>query len=59
MDSCRPARMAYLSCSAGTLRRDLEPLERSGYEILGILPYDFFPQTLHVETLALLALKTD
>ena len=59
MDSCRPARMAYLSCSAGTLRRDLEQLERSGYEILGILPYDFFPQTLHVETLALLALKTD
>jgi len=49
----RPARLAYLSCSAGTLARDLRILESSGYRVLRILPYDFFPLTHHVETLAL------
>lgn len=50
----RPARLAYLSCSAGTLARDLAGLEMTGYRVRRILPYDFFPQTHHVETLALL-----
>ena len=50
----RPDRMAYLSCSAGTLRRDLDALVQTGYAVERITPYDFFPQTHHVETLALL-----
>jgi tRNA/tmRNA/rRNA uracil-C5-methylase (TrmA/RlmC/RlmD family) len=50
----QPKRMAYLSCSAGTLRRDLEILTATGYEVERLTPYDFFPQTYHVETLALL-----
>jgi tRNA/tmRNA/rRNA uracil-C5-methylase (TrmA/RlmC/RlmD family) len=50
----RPARLAYLSCSAGTLARDLAALGQSGFEVEAIFPYDFFPQTSHVETLALL-----
>jgi tRNA/tmRNA/rRNA uracil-C5-methylase (TrmA/RlmC/RlmD family) len=49
----RPMRIAYLSCSAGTLARDLDLLETAGYRIDAILPFDFFPQTHHVETLAL------
>ena len=52
--SYRPLRIAYLSCSAGTLRRDLTVLDRAGYRVERITPYDFFPQTYHVETLALL-----
>jgi tRNA/tmRNA/rRNA uracil-C5-methylase (TrmA/RlmC/RlmD family) len=56
---CQPERMAYLSCSAGTLRRDLLQLKKSGYEITRITPYDFFPQTHHVECLALLKRKTE
>jgi tRNA/tmRNA/rRNA uracil-C5-methylase (TrmA/RlmC/RlmD family) len=48
----RPARIAYLSCSPGTLARDLAALE--GYEVRRLVPFDFFPRTLHVETLALL-----
>jgi len=51
---CRPNRMAYLSCSAGTLHRDLVGLTAAGYEVEWIIPYDFFPQTYHVETLVLL-----
>ena len=50
----RPARVAYLSCSAGTLARDLELFEAAGYTLDRILPYDFFPLTHHVEALALL-----
>ena len=50
----QPLRIAYLSCSAGTLRRDLTLLDRAGYRVERITPYDFFPQTYHVETLALL-----
>jgi tRNA/tmRNA/rRNA uracil-C5-methylase (TrmA/RlmC/RlmD family) len=52
----RPQRVAYLSCSAGTLARDLDLLETAGYRIDSILPFDFFPQTHHVETLALASL---
>jgi 23S rRNA (uracil1939-C5)-methyltransferase len=50
----RPARIAYLSCSAGTLARDLAACEAAGYVVSAIRPYDFFPGTHHVEALALL-----
>ena len=52
----RPARIAYLSCSAGTLARDLTRLESAGYRVAAIDPYDFFPLTHHVETLVRLDL---
>jgi 23S rRNA (uracil1939-C5)-methyltransferase len=48
-----PDKMAYLSCSAGTLKRDLEIITAAGYEVKRIIPYDFFPQTYHVECLVL------
>ena len=54
VDDDRPARVAYLSCSAGTLHRDLVALEAGGYAVTAIVPYDFFPQTRHVETLVTL-----
>ena len=50
----RPRRMAYLSCSAGTLSRDLQRLCAAGYVVERLQPYDFFPQTWHVECQALL-----
>jgi tRNA/tmRNA/rRNA uracil-C5-methylase (TrmA/RlmC/RlmD family) len=51
----RPARVAYLSCSAGTLARDLAFLEEAGYRVDAVHPFDFFPLTHHVEALALLS----
>lgn len=53
-DEYQPERLAYLSCSAGTLSRDLAALAAAGYTVAALIPYDFFPQTHHVETLALL-----
>ena len=54
----RPDRLAYLSCSAGTLARDLAVFETVGYEVCSIAPFDFFPGTHHVECLALLDVST-
>jgi 23S rRNA (uracil1939-C5)-methyltransferase len=45
----RLERLVYLSSSAGTLRRDLEALERSGWAVESLQPLDFSPQTHHVE----------
>jgi 23S rRNA (uracil1939-C5)-methyltransferase len=50
----KPGKMSYLSCSAGTLYRDLKLIAEHGYSIEKIIPYDFFPQTRHVEMLALI-----
>ena len=51
---CNPPKIAYLSCSAGTLRRDLMKFEDFGYSVCGLTPFDFFPYTHHVEVLACL-----
>jgi tRNA/tmRNA/rRNA uracil-C5-methylase (TrmA/RlmC/RlmD family) len=50
----QPDRLAYLSCSAGTLRRDLDKLVSGGYGVKHIIPFDFFPQTHHVECLVMM-----
>ncbi len=51
----RPPRLVYVSCHPATLARDLAYLCQSGaYKLLQIQPLDMFPQTAHVETLALL-----
>ena len=47
-----PERIVYMSCNPVTCRDDLNMLE--GYNVDFIEAYDMFPQTPHVETLALL-----
>jgi 23S rRNA (uracil1939-C5)-methyltransferase len=53
-EELQPDRLAYLSCSAGSLARDLRHLGAAGYQVHGLVPFDFFPRTHHVEVLALL-----
>ncbi len=50
----KPKRIAYLSCSPGTLSKNLIFLTKYHYRVIGLYPFDFFPQTHHVECLALL-----
>ena len=49
-----PSRVAYVSCDAETLARDLKVLTNGGYVVDRVVPIDMFPQTHHVECVALL-----
>jgi 23S rRNA (uracil1939-C5)-methyltransferase len=53
---CRagPRRIVYVSCDPSTLARDLGLLARAGFRCLRLQPVDCFPQTFHLETVALL-----
>jgi len=50
----KPEKMIYVSCNVATLGRDLKYLVENGYELETIQPVDQFPQTAHVETIALI-----
>lgn len=44
----------YISCNPKTLVRDLDVFDQQGYAASDIFPFDMFPQTYHVESLAVL-----
>ena len=51
-----PIKIAYLSCNPVTLARDLKALiVNRSYKVEIIYPIDFFPQTTHLECLALIS----
>ncbi|MDY2753138.1 MAG: 23S rRNA (uracil(1939)-C(5))-methyltransferase RlmD, partial [Blautia obeum] len=53
----QPERIVYVSCDSATLARDVKYLRGCGYELERVRAVDQFPQTVHVETVALLSHK--
>jgi 23S rRNA (uracil1939-C5)-methyltransferase len=51
--SAQPRAVAYVSCDPASLARDTRFLGSLGYDFIEATPVDLFPQTFHVETVAL------
>lgn len=50
----RPREIVYVSCDPATLGRDLRAMVDSGYNLAELHLVDLFPQTFHLETVAVL-----
>jgi 23S rRNA (uracil1939-C5)-methyltransferase len=47
-----PPLLAYVSCDAASIARDSKILTKGGYQIKKLFLFDFYPQTAHIESLA-------
>lgn len=52
-----PDRIFYISCNPASLARDINCFSRRGYEAGSVTLFDMFPQTSHLESLAVLKKK--
>lgn len=50
----KPKKVVYVSCKPSTLARDLKILCENGFKLVKVQPVDMFPQTTHVECVAVL-----
>lgn len=50
----QPGRVVYVSCDVATLARDARTLIDAGYELTEVTGFDLFPNTAHVESVAVL-----
>lgn len=50
----RPRRVVYVSCDPSTQARDIAVCLEAGYGLLAVEPFDLFPQTRHIESVAVL-----
>jgi 23S rRNA (uracil1939-C5)-methyltransferase len=53
-----PSRIVYVSCNPFSMAQDLALLTQA-YRVNSLEPYDLFPQTLHLEAIALLTVRGD
>ncbi|MCX8104492.1 MAG: 23S rRNA (uracil(1939)-C(5))-methyltransferase RlmD, partial [Ignavibacterium album] len=49
-----PEKIVYVSCNPATQVRDIKMMVEAGYKLVKIKPVDMFPQTYHIENVALL-----
>lgn len=59
MVEMNPKRIVYVSCNPSTFARDLVILTEGGYKLNKVQPVDMFPQTSHVECVALMSRVED
>ncbi|HIQ48023.1 MAG TPA: RNA methyltransferase, partial [Aquifex aeolicus] len=52
----KPEKVVYISCNPSTFARDVRMLVKGGYKLSFIKLIDNFPQTYHIESIALLEL---
>lgn len=57
LKTLKPRRVVYVSCDPGTLARDLKILCKDAFQLESVTPVDMFPQTHHVECVAVLTLR--
>ena len=58
LNEYKPARVVYMSCDPATQARDSKFLVSYGYKIVSVQPFDLFPQTRHIECLAVFEKNT-
>src|SRR5699024_5718178 len=51
----QPDRVVYVSCNPKSFAEDIKELAQFGYRLEQVQPVDLFPQTYHVELVALMS----
>ena len=49
-----PMKIIYVSCDPSTQARDLALFVAGGYRLAALQPFDLFPHTRHIESVAVL-----
>lgn len=56
--AAKPQKIVYVSCDPATLARDIKRFMEQGYSLKSLTPFDQFPQTYHIETVALISCES-
>ena len=55
----RPRAVAYVACDPAALARDVRAFRAAGWRLAALRAFDLFPQTHHVECVALLTPESE
>lgn len=57
LSKMKPKKVVYVSCNPASLARDSQVLIEQGYKLKQLMMLDMFPQTHHIEAMALFEIK--